>query len=329
MNSNKYLILFSCCKMVKGYNRSAIYDFQRKKIFFIPNSLYYLLDNTSSILNIEKLLTNYPNQKKTIYSYIDFLMNNELGFFSNYPKCFPPINESILDKNQLDELYIEVDKDSSFIFGKKIIQELLFFKVKKLTLILKNNINLNPLLLNLNRTFVTSIDIQLSYDILKDNLNNITLLNNNPIITTIFIISKVPLDSIYHSLSKAVLSTEELCDFTITSEKDMICNLKEFLIAKKFNLFYYKKLFIESNGLIKLHFKTLDSISHIENDLKHILYSGELLKFWSINNDKITICKLCEYRYACGESYIPIMKNNTYIRRDCLYNPLKSSWYEK
>jgi hypothetical protein len=73
--------LFSDCFLVKGVQRSTIYDLRRHSFRFIPNDLYDILVQDKFIdTNLIKKNLN-PNDKKISDEYIEFLLDNEFIFY--------------------------------------------------------------------------------------------------------------------------------------------------------------------------------------------------------------------------------------------------------
>lgn len=74
--------LFATCIIVKGHNRSCIYDVQRGDYEYIPNSLADIL-NTSKGVTFEALTDSFNEQKDKdiLIDYFNFLLEKEFIFF--------------------------------------------------------------------------------------------------------------------------------------------------------------------------------------------------------------------------------------------------------
>ena len=64
MNS-KYFHLFANCFIVKGHNRSLIFDSQRMKTVFVPNDMYDIITKAKST-SIQQIYAEYGIDNKEI-----------------------------------------------------------------------------------------------------------------------------------------------------------------------------------------------------------------------------------------------------------------------
>lgn len=85
----KSLMVFECCRVVRGFTKSIIYDLQRNKNQFIPNDLANLLKNINGkkILDILEL---YPSEYHSVLlENISILIDEEYLFYTDTPERFP------------------------------------------------------------------------------------------------------------------------------------------------------------------------------------------------------------------------------------------------
>ncbi|AEI48405.1 hypothetical protein [Runella slithyformis] len=115
--------LFACCMLTKGTQRSIICDLQRGDIYFITEALFEILTLYKN-QDIKAIKKKYKNQHdEVIDEYFDFLIRNELGFFTNEINRFPGINLEWDFAGIVSNAIIEIDDieiDSIF----KIITQL-------------------------------------------------------------------------------------------------------------------------------------------------------------------------------------------------------------
>lgn len=115
--NNSYLIIYSCCILVKGAKKSIIIDLQRNSIYRFDSSwVKYLrmLKNTcySQILNS----ANDLEEKENIECLKSFLLENELGFFTDTPESFPDIQFNISENNQnIENAIIDINNDFTYV----------------------------------------------------------------------------------------------------------------------------------------------------------------------------------------------------------------------
>lgn len=74
---DQYIKIFTSCHLIKGANRSCIYDIQRENYDFIPNGLYDILLNFNN-QPISKLYKNVGSKNiKVVDEYLEFLLKKE------------------------------------------------------------------------------------------------------------------------------------------------------------------------------------------------------------------------------------------------------------
>ena len=91
--SNVYLRLFASCVPVKGALRASVCDLQRGKTFFIPLSLFEIIEECKRY-SYDKIQKIYQEEKEILDDYFNFLIENEIGFFTDEPDRFPLLNLS-------------------------------------------------------------------------------------------------------------------------------------------------------------------------------------------------------------------------------------------
>jgi len=105
---------FTNCQLVKGYNRSLIYDLQRKKLHFIPNDLYDVLEEHEG-KTIEEIKTAYQHKFDSIIDeYFDFLLKNEIVFLTDTPDWFPELNFQFDSPFEISNAIIDRNSTSSY-----------------------------------------------------------------------------------------------------------------------------------------------------------------------------------------------------------------------
>ncbi|MFZ4797330.1 MAG: hypothetical protein ACOYMA_07525 [Bacteroidia bacterium] len=117
--TNKYLMIFADCIVVKGNQRALIADLTRGKYHFIPNTLAEMLTENKGRTK-ESIIENYgTGNTETIEEYISFLEENEFVFWCDEDEIelFPPIDltwewpahitNAIFDINETNNLNFE------------------------------------------------------------------------------------------------------------------------------------------------------------------------------------------------------------------------------
>ncbi len=105
-------------------------------------------------------------------------------------------------------------------------------------------------------------------------------------------------------------------------------NKKVFLEAKNYNLFYFCKVYIDSNGNVFPYEGFENKINLKDKKLIEIIESPYFKNLWKVNKDEILVCKDCEHRYLCIDARIPELNNESkwHYNGNCQYNPYIAKW---
>ena len=106
---------------------------------------------------------------------------------------------------------------------------------------------------------------------------------------------------------------------------------EKFMNALHFNPCWNRKLVVSEDGtVLPCEFAREIRIANVqESSLSEIVKSDALLRCWRLSMDHITICRVCEFRYACRDCR-PYAMAKRNCRNDktprCDYNPEKGVW---
>lgn len=318
-NNYQNIHVYSCCIPVKGSERGAIYDLQREDIELVPNTMIDFLNHINR-KKVNDVLKEFEFNKMA-KKYLNFLEKKEFIFYSN-KKYFPdlPIKS--------------INEDTSIIYCATI-----FFSNY-----IKNN--LNTIIENISELGVKRLHFHINHlDCMEEVSNILLLLQNTRVINLSFsfpyqkIEKKLYEDKrlktvyIFNSPKENIKRNKEVSSIFITSSannlfspkfglKTIEINTNTYNIANNYNLSLYKTIFIDEKGVIR--FNSLDKISYgnITDswiDINHITIK-KLSEVWNIKKTEISPCNVCEFRFCCTATYIPIKKNNKYEVK-CNYNP--------
>lgn len=298
---NKFLNIFTFCKIIKGTEQSIICDFQKLSIKYIPNSMVEVINmlENNEYLNVKN---EFNDQKDIFKSYVSFLINEKFAFFSDERDNFMPldtnwsspeiINNSIIEYNfekydlkktltQLDNLnckFIELRflsfDDEKFIEIEKILNHCNDFGFRSL------------------RIFIPFIDhnicTKIYHKFKKFKKIEVIVFYNSPKEKLIYNIQNTVF--VKHSM-------EEI-RFSNFNDKDIIIDLKYYLEAQKYNPYYNKKVSVDLKGNIKNCVKNKTIHGNVnDTNLKTIVQSSKFQEFWYITHDKIIDVNENELRY--------------------------------
>ena len=338
MTKNKPFKLFSDFIMVKGYTRSILSDLKNGKYFFIPNSLFDIINKFEGN-TIQNVLDEYSAENhNSIIEYFDFFITNKVIFFTDSPDNFPKLstqwNSTSVITNAIIDIgssfkkinYIDVinqlanlgckaiqlrfyDK-TEIQFIKRIIDSSVWSTISDIQLVLKFNEDLDENLF---------FDL---YDV-NERLSSI-LIHSSPFDKTIKL-SKSPLYSVF--FIKTIINNSSHCG--VISPSYFVNNITFYNESNFFNNCLNKKIGIDIDGNIKNCPTFNFSYGNVLNEkLKDIVFLDSFQKIWKLNKDLIDDCKICEFRYMCRDCRVSSdgKVNNTKKSYKCKYNPNTGEW---
>src|SRR5690606_20176198 len=95
---------------VRGKSNAIIMDLQRQCFFYIPISLFKLIKKFKShkIADIRGVLSNA--EADVVEEYIEYLIENDLGFYTDDPKRFPAISQKLEEPYDIYDSIIELSE---------------------------------------------------------------------------------------------------------------------------------------------------------------------------------------------------------------------------
>lgn len=336
MNNN--FKLFASCLLVNGASRSTICDTQRGNIHFIPNILHEILTLHSS-KTIEQIKKEYENKAdKIIDEYFDFLISNDLIFYTKELDLFPPLNQEWRSPSQATNSIIDFDENSSHNL-QKICSELDEVNCKGLEIRFFDIVSLqflNKLLTLLNESKLRSIDLLLKYskEFTESALENLS--HSYKKVTSIVLHSAekdANFDIEVGSLTTKMMFVTENVSPTkhcgIVSTNYFSINQNLFFESINHNSCLNRKISIDSSGKIKNCPSMNNDYGHHSNTtLLEALNTNGFKKYWDIGKDQIEICKDCEFRHVCTDCRVYLEKPEDKLSKPlkCGYNPYDNTW---
>ena len=339
---NSNFILFSDCIPVQGANRSVICDTKNNAYFYIPNSLYDIINkyNGSTIESIKEDFNREYDE--IIDEYFDFLIENKLIFFNSNPEFFPKINLQWQHTSKITNAI--VDFDTIIHDYKTVIQqfEILkcsyvqfrFFKVVNITFLKEILDYISDI-----ESRVVSMDFIIPYnsDVDKEALEQLVFKNSR---IHSLIIYNAPATKNYNPINENMgyilevernILNEKHCGIITTEYFYSNINLlSESLIH---NSCLNRKISIDKEGNIKNCPSMTESFGNIKDTtLEESLEHPNFKRYWNITKDQIHVCKDCEFRYVCTDCRAYTERTHFEKNIDvskplkCGYNPYTSAW---
>lgn len=303
LQMNNYFKLFAFCKAVRGKEKSIVCNLQKAKIKFIPNSMYevILLLESKPFDEVKSMFTD--EHLNTFIEYIDFLLKNNLGFFTTEPERFPALNENWNTPEFINNAIFEYRFTNYDIL--QVIEQLnnLLCKHVELRIIdyAKANFGeLSDILQKFEDTTIRSISLIFSdCQNISDADIKLLIAKTKKISALIFYSASLQKTTIDDDV--AIQYIQE--DFAVIKSKEFpidkyIINIDYFMEALQFNPYYNKKICISEEGNIKNCLKHQAHFGNIStSDMQQIIQGNQFQKLWFASHDKIIDIKDSELRY--------------------------------
>lgn len=334
----EYVNLFANCQLVKGANRSLICDLQLQKSYPVSNDVYDVL-HLLKHCSIEECIAHFgADNKDAVLSYIEFVLDKELGFIeSRILSELVPLDLSWDAFSEITNVIIEYNEAMNYdnIFFKALINlnvhclEIRCYHepdLKKLVLFLDTFNGSILKHINLVLPYAADIDIPLLENLVRNNLRIKSILIHSASEDKSLRIYKdtVPL----HYFSK-VISSCMACGLILPYH--FITNMELFAESQQHNTCLNRKLSIDFNGFIKNCPSMPDNYGNmLETDLDQLLENKDFRKYWSVRKDEIAVCKDCEFRHVCTDCRAYIENPQDFYSKPlkCGYNPYTNEWSE-
>lgn len=335
---DKFLVLFSCCFVTNGFNRSIIIDTQRNTFHFIPLVLGEFIAefSTKTVRQIiEQFVRN--DERQIFIEYLMFLEEKELCFYTDNPTTFPKIDKNFISPNIISNAVLDFRKDIHYPIEDHL-QELEDFGCEGIQIRIFENLTqptFNRLIASFEKLSFRYVELLLNADAVytrkylheilrtKPNLNKVTLYNSTK--KDFFLLDKYQI----LELKTTVIESREQCGQI--GPQYFNTSLNQVIESHGFNSCLNKKISIDEYGFIKNCPSMNQSFGNaIENSLKQAMEKKGFKDFWTINKDEIAICKDCEFRHICTDcrAYTRDPDNSFSKPLKCGYDPYSNIWQD-
>ncbi|WP_111307934.1 hypothetical protein [Confluentibacter sediminis] len=331
MKGNEYYRFYECCRIVKGVNRTIIYDLQRSNFYYIPNPVIEIFINYLN-KSIDSLFYDYSSQKEELEKYFNYLLTNELIFVTNNPEPFSSMGLELERPHKLDFIFIEIDdlQDFKIDFLKKSVDKT---GVDEIIIINSTN-SIENFNMVLNLLSYSRVKLVTFISLFHDNLVKpvMELKTKHERLKKIVFI-KSPLEyaengSKDNKTSYFTNSLKDLLTRGIEKMEDFVMNKNSYLESLNYNLYYNRRIYINNIGKVKPSYIQKEYYGNIEyENINDIVLKDGFRDLWKVTKDKIEICRDCEFRYMCPDNRIPVKKKNIYYHKSlCNYDPYTNLW---
>ncbi|MBS7234125.1 grasp-with-spasm system SPASM domain peptide maturase [Flavobacterium psychroterrae] len=349
MRNELYFILSSSCKIVRGYKRSVIIDYSRGNLYFISHEYHELVDIIDRN-QIKKIVESLEDEESIICfeEFLSFIIENELAFLVKNADRYPKISEEV-DENfvLLQDVIIEVDEN---LFNKNnfiaLCEDLTSLHCQDFQIRLLSDFSnkfFNEIMLLISGTNCNYLEIHCSYneETTRELLHK--FIEEHSLISRM-VIYGAPIISKYEVINEVEghypISLGEMIYLDYPFDSGNCCgiinhenlNFTSFHLHNKLktkNGCLDKKITIDKNGNIKNCPSMKNMYGNIEEtSIKSVVNNNVFTKFWDINKDQISVCKICEFRYNCTDCRAFIEDSNDLYSKPskCSYNPVTTLW---
>jgi len=333
---DKYLELFSCCFLSKGFSRSIIVDTQRFEFHFIPNELYEILV-VDAKLPFTDILKKYGEENEEIINeYVLFLLEKELAFFTNEPKAFPKISEDVISPRLISNAIIDIGEESTYDISNTI-KELDDLNCEGLQIRIfcaKNEdfyVALTKMLLETQQLKTIEMIIPFNEVFSKQKYYQF-ILQNCILINRLVIFNSPSTKEIYKEIgsilfTECVIKDESHCGNI--SKEYFATAIGSVVESTKYNSCLYKKISVDRFGNIKNCPSMMQTFGQAgKSPMRDILKNKAFTNIWKINKDQIKVCQYCEFRSICTDcrAYIKNPLDMYSKPLKCDYNPYTALW---
>lgn len=331
--------LYSCCIPVKGSTQSVLCDIQRREYIQIPNSLFHILKEDQD-KSFEGLVRKYGDQE-TLKEYFDFLVDNELGFWTETPELFPDINTDWEHPSRITNAIIDVNERSNHNFRKIIaeLEELGCYNLQIRYFKPTEGGELEAIMEMTLKSRLMAIDFVLPYSEQFESIWLEDFAHKYPRVNQLVLYSS-PIEgdvNIYlegtQNLLACVVHTDLMIDSSshcgVIDPHYFTIDLETFMEGQQFNTCLNKKVGIDVDGEIKNCPTLKASYGNLEStSITSAITKKEFRHLWDINKDQIEVCKDCEFRYICTDCRAFIVDEKDIYSKPskCSYDPYKGVW---
>lgn len=344
-----YLQLFADCIPVRGASRSAFYDLTRHEILLFPTEYYSLLEELQG-QRVGDMLdrTRAAFSKEQVVLFLDFLDENELIMLVDDPLEFPPIATSWDFPGVVQNAIIDVSAvhhDFAKIFDELSALGCQHVQIRGFSSLLTLD-DCHALLEKAQHKSIAGIELILKYEtsILDDTyaafvrqhsmLTALTV-HSAPQSKCFVVDTTAPVE--YEGaprreirFTSQVIDSELHCGI-ITQKYLTPPAVETFFETKLFNGCLNRKISVDASGNIKNCPSMKEVYGNVRNNsLLDAIDTPGFKEKWKVSKDYISICRDCEFRYACSDcrAYLENPADATSKPLKCGYDPYSGTWKE-
>lgn len=297
--------LYAFAIPVQGEERSAIYDLQRNRIHFIPHSMHEVIEQLE-VYDVEMVRNSFSEEDRVVFdSYIIFLQDERLGFYTTEPDHFPKLSLSWFSPEHIQCAVIDYRFQWYDIY--QVLNQLDDLLCKHLELRISNFNSIEEIekiLRCAEQTMLRSVILLIDHgisDLLIESYEELYERFKKLDCVVVYNFSK---DIQSKRFDKHIVLTtknfeEKLFHQHFYSDRFYVVNMSFFCEAQMYNPYYYKKVCIDQKGFIKNCLLQEIYFGNVSTDLLREIISLDVFqKHWFVPPSQIEDVRNSELRYA-------------------------------
>lgn len=312
-----HFVLYSHNIVINGDERSAIYNFKKGVLNYIPNTLYDVLSEMKRKCLNEILGDLNEEDRETFEEYLVYLREGQFGFYTDNPENFAEMPLDFESPEHITVCVLEFNKNFDYTY---LIGQLSDLLCKDLEIrITRSNIDwlkIEKIVELFKSTTIRSIRMYLEYGEILELHNLQELYNKNSKIEIIYVLDAPDklLNKSNGNIDYLKYNAFNVFNTPFPADK-LIVNRKFFLMAYNYHPYFYKRVEISRNGDVKnclLHNTAFGNI--LTDKLIEVVKTPDFRKWWNVSNDRITDFKGNELRYTILNHQPLIETNDGYYK---------------
>lgn len=336
MLPNATFRLFACCVPVLGARRSTVCDLQRGAHHLIPNGLYEILtehrDRTA-----EEVVAQYGEEARgVIEEYFEFLVENELGFWTEEPEAFPLLDLEHLSASAVTHAIIDVGPRSRHDLAR-LVAELDDLGCKALQLRFFRPVGIAEawsVMEQVANGGLRAVELVMPYASIWeiDEVERLCFAHQR---LTGVVLHSAPRDAALRVRGLQVPVTHAVQVIDSASHCGQVhpgyfvVNLETFTEAQAHNSCLNGKISVDADGEIRNCPSMPRSFGNAaETSLHAALATSGFRDPWTISKDRIETCRDCEFRYVCTDCRAFVRTPGDAFAKPatCTYDPYTATW---
>ncbi len=298
---NKYLNIFSFCKVIEGKENAIICDFQKKNIKYIPSSMVEVIKMLTTLPYAE-VENTFLDQKYIFESYVNLLLVEKFAFFSDRRDEFTSISDTWESPQVINNAIIEYRFENYNI--NQLIEQLddlncQFLEIRFLDCRKEKLASIEEILRYCDDLVLRSIKIYISYISQKVSLQIYHRLKKFKKLEAMVFYGSDRTKANY--VLQNILFTKKDMEYIRKKnfdDTDFIIDFEYYRESLQYNPYYNKKICIDYLGNVKNCLKNESVFGNInKNNIIQILKETEIKELWHISHDMILGLKDDELRY--------------------------------